>query len=314
MPSFPSMTTDPAALNTAYSVSLLTEYANTLDGIPLELAHHFGDLRELDAVLSASVNAMTNKITRLVDMIQNRTGSKDDCLWLLVEISEEAKRLKPGGEDKIRVASQAADALHGHHAHMTSLMQLVPDFDASLLIRKTVYPHVAPKSYAPVSTHEGRRRRSGALLTASADPSGSNNKRKRPVRDDGDELAGGRTPRKDRQNDGGSRPKNGNRNRTCVSSSSALARLLGLRSVIAGAPQESYRALDAWARSRTCRGSSGLNGDCNCGISALRHRNGFCGYDWGTRCESMSVDNDIATIHRTIVRKLHTHGFVASLA
>ncbi|KAI0323064.1 hypothetical protein OF83DRAFT_1047997 [Amylostereum chailletii] len=248
----PATTTDPASLSTAYAVSLLTEYTHTLDALPIEISRSFAELHELDAVLSATVVSMTGKINRLTDMIENNTASKEERFWLLVEIAEDAQRLRPGGEDKIRVSSLAADALHDHHEHMSALLQHAPGFDDSLLIRRTVYPHVAPRSYAPVSTHEGRRRR-GALLTSSSDPATSN-KRKRPTKDDDGEPAGGRTPRKDRQNDAGgqARSKNGNRSRKTDRAASPTESVLSVTS-----HQQPHVAQPAQPAARTNGRSSG---------------------------------------------------------
>ncbi|KAI0050620.1 hypothetical protein FA95DRAFT_1536152 [Auriscalpium vulgare] len=219
MPQRPSptmpMTTNPHAIQTAYSLSLLSEYTHTLDTIPMDISRQFADLRELDAVLSASMAAIITKINRLVYLIESNSTPKEERLYLLGEIAEEAARLKLGGEDKIRVASQAADGLKNHHEHMTALLHQVPNFDTSVLARHTVYPHVAPRSYAPVSMYEGGRRRRGALLTSSANDS-TPAKRKRGTRDDDTDPASGRTPRRERIVDVSQRPKNGSRARNRV--------------------------------------------------------------------------------------------------
>ncbi|KAI0067993.1 hypothetical protein BV25DRAFT_1793232 [Artomyces pyxidatus] len=223
------MTSNPAALSTAYSLSLLSEYTHTLDTLPMDLSRQFADLRELDAVLSASMHAIISKINRLVEMIEQNALPKEERLWLLAEIAEEAQRLKLGGEDKIRVASQAADGLRSQHEHMTRLLHHVPGFDKSVLARHTVYPHVAPRSYAPIMYESGRRRR-GALLTSSADqPTPA--KRKRGGRDDDADPAGGRTPRKERVVDGGAqRPKNGSRAKKVDRTGSPTESLLSITS------------------------------------------------------------------------------------
>ncbi|KAA1471424.1 hypothetical protein DENSPDRAFT_837414 [Dentipellis sp. KUC8613] len=212
-----AMTSNPAALQTAYTLSLLGEYTHTLDTLPLDLSRHFADLRELDAVLSASMHTITTKVNRLIEMIENNTLPKEERLWLLAEIAEEAQRLKLGGEDKIRVACQAADGLQGHHDHIAALLNRVPNFDTSVLSRKTVYPHVASRSYAPPSMYESGRRRRGALLTANAgNDQPTPAKRKRGARDDeSDIVANGRSPRKDRNAESATaqRLKNGSRAR-----------------------------------------------------------------------------------------------------
>ena len=136
-----------SSVKTAHSLAILSEYTHTLDSVPLDLSRSFADLRELDAVLSASMNSVTDKVIKLTSMIENRSASKEDRLWLLAEIADEVSKLKPGADDKIRVACHAADGLKGHKAHMTNLLQHMPEPEygnmAGMLSRKTVYPHVA---------------------------------------------------------------------------------------------------------------------------------------------------------------------------
>src|SRR4051812_5489681 len=86
-------------LGTTYSLALLAEYTHTLDSLPLDLSRNFADLRELDAVLSSSMSSITTKINDLTRMIEQGGSSKEERLWLLTEIAEEAGRLKLGGED-----------------------------------------------------------------------------------------------------------------------------------------------------------------------------------------------------------------------
>ena len=197
-PRNPPSTVDPnAELNTTYSLALLAEYTHTLDSLPLDLSRNFADLRELDAVLSSSMNSITQKIHHLTGLIEHGSSSGEDRLRLLAEIAEEAGRLKLGGEDKIRVASQAADNLNYNAGHLRMLAENLPGFDASSLNRRTVYPHIAVRSYMPaISLETGRRRRGGygSLLVSAPDPSPA--KRKRAQRED--DLDGMRSPRKDK--------------------------------------------------------------------------------------------------------------------
>ena len=196
------LATQEDQLSTAYSLLLLSEYTHTLDSLPIDLSRNFADLREIDGVLSSSMTSITSKIHTLIDMIEENKASKEDKLWLLTEISEEASRLKLGGEDKIRVACQAADNLKGHATHLRNLAEHLPGFDANVLNRKTVYPHVSAQSFMPVHTFEhGRRRRNvmGSLLTAAssnADPSPA--KRKRVTRDEDIDIGQIKSPRKER--------------------------------------------------------------------------------------------------------------------
>ncbi|EDR15927.1 uncharacterized protein LACBIDRAFT_301409 [Laccaria bicolor S238N-H82] len=204
--------TDPSAqLTTAHSLALLTEYTHTLDSLPLDLSRNFADLRELDAVLSSSMISITSKIRALTLMIEQGVAPKEDRLWLLTEIAEEANRLKLGGEDKIRVACQAADNLKAHSNHLRTLSEHLPGFDASVLTRKTVYPHVAVRSFMPVASLEpGRRRRGGfgSLLVAS-NPDPSPAKRKRVAKDE--EIDVMKSPKKDRVGDGNVRGRTNGR-------------------------------------------------------------------------------------------------------
>lgn len=206
-------TSDPPALSSAYALSLLSEYTQSLDSLPADVSRQFADLRELDAVLSASVHALTSKITRLIEMIETDSSPKEQRMWLLMEIAEEAQRLRLGGEDKIRVAAQVADGLKAQNEQMTSLLLHIPGFNPSLLARHTVYPHIAPRSYAPLSMYENGRRRRGALLSTSADQTNSTtNRRRRGARDD--DAEGTRTPRRERITDGTNpRSRNGARAR-----------------------------------------------------------------------------------------------------
>ncbi|THH26433.1 hypothetical protein EUX98_g7755 [Antrodiella citrinella] len=209
--------------STPHSLAMLTEYTHTIDSLPLDLSRNFADLRELDAVLSSSMHILTSKITTLTSMIENKTASKEERLWLLAEIAEEAGRLKPGADDKIRVACHAADGLSGHKAHMTMLLEHMPDPQfgrlAGMLGRKTVYPHVATRSYMPAGmTGEGgrrvRRNAYGSLLARDANEV-TPAKRKRVARDDDGDVT--RSPRKDRTGDP-ARGRGGNgRARKCVS-------------------------------------------------------------------------------------------------
>ncbi len=207
--------TQPPTPETAYSLSLLQEYTHTLDALPLDLSRNFADLRELDAVLSSSMASITHKIQALTLKIEENSCSKEERHWLLTQIADEASRLKLGGEDKIRVACIAADSLKSHATHLRMLSELIPNFDVNTLNRRTVYPHVATKSYMPAATMEGGRRKRngggfGSLLSGTTD---SPAKRRRVGReDDGDPTM--RSPRKEKVTEAVSaRPRITNRRR-----------------------------------------------------------------------------------------------------
>lgn len=187
-----------AQFNTAYSLALLSEYTHTLDSLPLDLSRGIGELRELDAVLSSSMITFTAKVYSLTCMIEEHRGSKEERLYLLHEIAEEAARLKCGGDDKIRAACTAADTLKAHAVHLHALAERMPEFDMTLLKRRTIYPHVSDKSFMPLNMDTGRRRRGGAsgLLSNqnTVDPSPA--KRKRLPRDEEIDIGSGRSPHK----------------------------------------------------------------------------------------------------------------------
>ena len=216
-------------VETAHSLLCLSEYAHSLDSLPIDLSRSFGDLRELDAVLSSSMAALTSKINDLVALIETNAGSNDERLYLLVEIADEAARLKLGGEDKIRVASHAADGLRAHRAHSRALLDAAPDRAfaalAEALARSTVYPHVASRAfYPPGMNGDGSRRNRRAAgagagaaygqLFANGDAA-SPAKKRRVARDEDVDVT--RTPSKKDRVDGApaQRQRNGGR-RKCV--------------------------------------------------------------------------------------------------
>ena len=204
-------------INSVYTLSLLSEYNHTLDSLPLDLSRNFADLRELDAVLSSSMASIIVKIRNLTHTIENGSSSKQDRLILLADIADEAARLKLGGEDKIRVACQAADNLGGHIDHMRILLGQIPSFDASVLSKKTTYPHISTRSYMPIPENSRRKRNNyGSIMNSAPDVSPA--KRKRNPRDDDIDITGGKSPRKDNRfgDAGPSRSRNGARSRKCV--------------------------------------------------------------------------------------------------
>ena len=130
-------------------------------------------------------------------MIEEDKATKEDRLWLLSDIAEEAQRLKLGGEDKIRVACQGADNLKAHAGHLRALTEHIPGFDASVLDRRTTYPHVSDRAYMPMFiTETGRRRRGGlGSIMVASNPEPSPAKRKRLAREDEIDVTG-RSPKK----------------------------------------------------------------------------------------------------------------------
>jgi inhibitor of growth protein 3 len=204
------------AVDTPYALALLSEYTHTLDTLPIDLSRNFADLRELDAVLSSSIISITAKIHNLTSMIEQGTATKEDRLWLLTDIAEEAHRLRLGGEDKIRVASQAADNLKAHSNLLRALTEHLPGFDSSVLERRTVYPHVSERSYLPAMTMEpGRRRRGGfGSIMVASNPEPSPAKRKRVPKDDDVDIT--KSPRKAVAPETNGRSRNNGRAKKCV--------------------------------------------------------------------------------------------------
>ncbi|KAI6154011.1 hypothetical protein BKA82DRAFT_4096458 [Pisolithus tinctorius] len=214
MPMRASRSQQPSNASTVYTLSLLSEYTHTLDCLPFDLSRNFADLRELDAVLSSSMTSITTKIQKLTQVIEEGALSKQERLFLLTEIADEAARLRLGGEDKIRVACQAADNVNGHISYMRALISLVPSFKMSSLSRNTTYPHVAPRSYMPIMENSRGRRRNNYNSIMSTGHDTSPLKRKRNHRDDDVDIPSVKSPRKDRNGDlGSSRARNGIRSR-----------------------------------------------------------------------------------------------------
>jgi len=216
VPSRAPKSQQPSNINTVYTLSLVSEYTHTLDTLPLDLSRNFADLRELDAVLSSSMASITMKIQQLTQVIEEGALSKQERLLLLTQIADEASRLKLGGEDKIRVACQAADNLRGNINHMRTLLSFVPSFDMSVLNRKTTYPHISSRSYMPIM--EGSRRKRGnysSIMSTGQDHSPA--KRKRNHKDDDIDIAGMKSPRKERNGEAGpSRARNSVRSRRYI--------------------------------------------------------------------------------------------------
>ncbi|KAF9225329.1 hypothetical protein BS17DRAFT_730721 [Gyrodon lividus] len=225
-------TSQASNINSVYTLSLLSEYNHTLDSLPLDLSRNFADLRELDAVLSSSMASITMKIRNLTQMIEEGSMSKQERLNLLADIADEAARLKLGGEDKIRVACQAADNLKGHTDHMRMLLSQIPSFDISALNHKTTYPHISARSYMPIPENSRRKRGNyGSIMTTAQDVSPT--KRKKASRDDDVDITSGKSPRKDRTGDGGaSRARNGARYRKPERAASPTESVLSITSHI----------------------------------------------------------------------------------
>jgi inhibitor of growth protein 3 len=91
----------------------LSAYADALDALPLDLTRSFSDLRELDAVLGAHLNSLTNRLIHLTALVEDSSFSAGERILALKEVAEEARAYKMGGEDKIRVALNTAETVSG---------------------------------------------------------------------------------------------------------------------------------------------------------------------------------------------------------
>ncbi|KAF9535736.1 hypothetical protein CPB83DRAFT_30269 [Crepidotus variabilis] len=259
-------------LNPPYALTLLSEYTHTLDSLPIDLSRNFADLRELDAVLSSSIQSITSKIYSLITMIEEDKAPKEDRLWLLSDIADEAQRLKLGGEDKIRVACQGADNLKGHASHLRALTDNIPGFDSSLLDRKTTYPHVSEHAYRPTFVMEtGRRRRGGLgsiMVASNPDPSPAKRKRVGGKEDDIDIT--GRSPKKPAHNEGSSRARKKKTERGASPSESLLSVATPLPHPLTHSTSGSGRS--GGGGSSTSRGGGGQGANVSGSTSAANKR------------------------------------------
>ncbi|KAG8964748.1 hypothetical protein FRC05_003588 [Tulasnella sp. 425] len=158
----------PNAAATSQALTLLGQFTDSVDSLPHDLTKAFGDLRELDAVLRSSMQGITGKVYKLIDLMQDSSATPAARLCLLLEIAEDAQRLRMGSEDKIRVAGRTADDVAAHnqynHQILNHLSELDTSFDEALYIRRTNFPHVAPANHLPPTGEyalgpNGRRRR-----------------------------------------------------------------------------------------------------------------------------------------------------------
>lgn len=136
------------------------------------------------------MQGITSKVYKLIDLMEDTSATPAARLCLLLEIAEDAQRLRMGSEDKIRVAGRTADdvgfafvcsqgvlailtgdslqnkvAAHNQYNHqiLNHLSELDPGFEEALYIRRTTFPHVAPANLLPPTGEYalGRRGRRG---------------------------------------------------------------------------------------------------------------------------------------------------------
>jgi len=190
--------------STQYTLRLLTEYAYTLDVLPLELSKNLADLRELDAVLSTPIATITNKFNLIADVMEGKAEfpehdgkdneatkqrkkgmQKQDRLeYELSKAASEAKSLKLGSDDKIKVASQLGDLLANRQSYLALLLTTAAQtsrdrsFVPSLLHTTTTFPHLpAVTPVVDTSLESTRRKRAAStrgLLSSMAPAVNSN--------------------------------------------------------------------------------------------------------------------------------------------
>lgn len=150
-----------------YDHVLLADYASTLDALPLDVAKNIADLRELDGVLNNSMIQITQKLNALTDLLEDAAATPEMRYSALVDVAEEAARLKLGTDDKIRVVTQTADLLQSQRSYLDNVLKQValhdPAFAPSRNTSKTSYPTLVFRPFAnPSPLETGRRRRAQA--------------------------------------------------------------------------------------------------------------------------------------------------------
>ncbi|GAA5972527.1 hypothetical protein JCM21900_003234 [Sporobolomyces salmonicolor] len=152
----------PSPTPSSEIIHLVSTFADTLDALPPSLTRSLSDLKELDAVLSGSLQNITDKLKLLLEMMHTPPpGSKEaenspkytplERLKLLREVTENARTFQVGGEDKIRVATNTCETLATHTSHLSTLSNLLLNFLPSHLLPQLPAPS-APYGYPASST------------------------------------------------------------------------------------------------------------------------------------------------------------------
>ncbi|KAM0756065.1 hypothetical protein T439DRAFT_19763 [Meredithblackwellia eburnea MCA 4105] len=143
-------------------IHLVSTFADTLDALPPSLTRSLSDLKELDAVLSGSLQTITAKLQLLLTMMNTPPPGSSDTddkpqftplqrLQLLREVTEEARIFRLGGEDKIRVATGTCETIATHTSHLSTLSSLLLSFLPAHLLPQ-LPPPTAPHGYPCSST------------------------------------------------------------------------------------------------------------------------------------------------------------------
>ncbi|KAL8293781.1 hypothetical protein RQP46_000482 [Phenoliferia psychrophenolica] len=154
-------------------LTCISSFTDVLDSLPPELTRSLSDLRELDAVLSGSLQSITSKLEVLLTMMNSpRPGSTEEAdapkftplqrLQILREVTEDAKVFRLGGEDKVRVASGTCETIATHTSHLSSLSSLLLSFLPPDLLQ-TLPPPSAPHGYPSSSTPSSSQARRQAF-------------------------------------------------------------------------------------------------------------------------------------------------------
>ncbi|GAA5980942.1 hypothetical protein JCM5350_004773 [Sporobolomyces pararoseus] len=143
-------------------IHLVSTFADTLDSLPPSLTRSLSDLKELDAVLSGSLQSITDKLKLLADMMYTPPPDSTDAhtqpkytplerLKLLREVTEDARTFQVGGEDKIRVATNTCESISTSTSHLSTLSSLLLSFLPGHLLPQLPAPS-APHGYPASST------------------------------------------------------------------------------------------------------------------------------------------------------------------
>lgn len=114
------------------TLAVCAAFADCVEALPPSITRSISDLRELDAVLSGSLGTITDKLNRLLDMLEQPLNAEaavmpEERLLLLKEIAEEARSFRLGGEDKIRVATGTCETVgictHLHRVRLADTVE-----------------------------------------------------------------------------------------------------------------------------------------------------------------------------------------------
>ncbi|GAA5912623.1 uncharacterized protein JCM6883_005332 [Sporobolomyces salmoneus] len=152
----------PSPTPSSEIIHLVSTFADTLDSLPPSLTRSLSDLKELDAVLSGSLQSITDKLKLLSEMMYTPPPGSTEAenepkytplerLKLLREVTEDARTFQVGGEDKIRVATNTCESISTSTSHLATLSSLLLSFLPGHLLPQLPAPS-APHGYPASST------------------------------------------------------------------------------------------------------------------------------------------------------------------